>query len=613
MIQTARGHQFFRTNDSECFQQLASNEVHSTFTPGGGQVRRPHTLAPCKPCQERAVFIIGMSAGMKHTRDDVQTFQCLGQAHGAPVFGNFGRRHCRRQNRKGEGETQQHNRHYSHNESLVTINGIVLVSPRTDHAKPMFSTPQLYWVGPDGQENCLPLEAGEILIGRKGDADVVLNNQHVSRHHAKLVKTPEGYFLQDLGSTHGTFVNETRIEHHILKNGDKISLGKDRIDLHYWVGERPPLGPKTDTTQIFERSLIDLGLALPSGYSDLEKISCILDFQYQWEQLFTPDAAFQKILESALKISGAERGFILVRDARDNFGYTAGMDGQGRNLSLSHFKTSHTVVDDVVKKSAPVFMVEGLDNKYKEQASIVAMNLRAIACMPLMGIPSQADTPSILGILYLDSTKKMHSLSGLDQRILNKLAVEAGNVLERVEMIKGIEQRKKMEHELALAEETQRSLLPQTLPSVRSLKIHAFSKPTRYVGGDFYDFVELESGELFGVIADVSGKGVSASLLSSMLLGCLQMQVRAGLALHEALNRLNRFLCEKSSSSRFATMFSFTLNSDGYGRYISAGHNPAYLFRAATREIEELTSNNMIVGAFQFVTYEAAPLNLNPG
>ena len=60
-------------------------------------------------------------------------------------------------------------------------------------------------------------------------------------------------------------------------------------------------------------------------------------------------------------------------------------------------------------------------------------------------------------------------------------------------------------------------------------------------------------------------------------------------------------------------MFSFTLNSDGHGRYISAGHNPAYLFRAATREIEELTSNNMIVGAFQFVTYEAAPLNLNPG
>jgi phosphoserine phosphatase RsbU/P len=476
------------------------------------------------------------------------------------------------------------------------------------------STPQLYWLGLDGQENSFPLVTSEVLIGRKSDADVVLNNQHVSRHHAKLVKTSDGYVLQDLGSTHGTFVNESRVEHHVLRHGDKISVGKDRIDLHYFVGESKPAktAPKTDTTQIFERSLMDLGVVLPSGSSDLEKISCILDFQYQWEQLFTPDTAFQKILESALKISGAERGFILVREG-NNFGYTAGMDGHGRNLSLSHFKTSHTAVDDVVEKGAPFFMVEGLDSRYKEQASIVAMNLRAVACLPLMGIPSQADKPSILGILYLDSTKKMHSLSGLDQRILHKLAVEAGNVLERVEMIKTIEQRKKLEQELTLAEETQRSLLPTTLPKVRQLNIHAFSKPTRYVGGDFYDFVELESGELFGVLADVSGKGISASLLSSMLLGCLQMQMRAGLALDEAMNRLNRFLCEKSSSSRFATMFSFTLDPDGYGRYISAGHNPSYLYRAATRQIEELASNNMIVGAFQFATYDAAALNMNPG
>jgi len=352
---------------------------------------------------------------------------------------------------------------------------------------------------------------------------------------------------------------------------------------------------------------------LPSTSSDLEKISCILDFQYQWEQLFTPDTAFQKILESALKISGAERGFILVREPDGSFGYTAGMDGQGRNLSLSHFKTSHTVVDDVVLKGTAVFMVEGLDNKYKQQASIVAMNLRAVACLPLTGIPSQSDKPSVLGILYLDSTKRMHSLSGLDQRILGKLAVEAGNVLERVEMIKSIDQRKKLEQELTLAEETQRSLLPQALPRVQNLDIHAFSKPTRYVGGDFYDFVELESGELFGVLADVSGKGISASLLSSMLLGCLQMQMRAGVRLDEAVARLNRFLCEKSSASRFVTMFLFTMTSDGRGKYISAGHNPTYLFRAATGDIEELGSNNMIVGAFSFATYGAADLQLNPG
>lgn len=479
-------------------------------------------------------------------------------------------------------------------------------------AKTVSSTPQLYWSGPDGQENILPIASAEILIGRKGDADIVINNQHVSRHHAKIVKMAEGYLLQDLASTHGTFVNNERIENRILRHGDTIGLGKDKIELQFFIGEaKMQRGPK-DTTQIFERSLMDLGVVLPSNTSDLEKISCILDFQYQWEQLFTPDAAFQRILESALKISGAERGFILVREG-EGFGYTAGLDGRGRNLSPSHFQTSHSVVDDVVAKRAPVFMVEGLDNKYKEQASIVAMNLRALACLPLMGIPSQSDSPSILGILYLDSTKRMHSLSGLDQKIINKLAVEAGNVLERVEMIKSIDQRKKLEQELTLAEETQRSLLPQSIPQVKNLRIHAFSKPTRYVGGDFYDFLELDTGELFGVLADVSGKGISASLLSSMLLGCLQMQLRGGVPMEEAINRLNRFLCEKSSASRFVTMFLFKLDSEGHGGFISAGHNPTYLFRAATGKIEELDSNNMIVGAFSFASFEAAKLEMNKG
>jgi serine phosphatase RsbU (regulator of sigma subunit) len=91
------------------------------------------------------------------------------------------------------------------------------------------------------------------------------------------------------------------------------------------------------------------------------------------------------------------------------------------------------------------------------------------------------------------------------------------------------------------------------------------------------------------------------------------MQVRAGLTLDKTLNRLNRFLCEKSSASRFVTMFMFTLNSDGSGSYISAGHNPTYLFRAGANRIEELSSNNIIVGAFPFATYQAAPLELGPG
>jgi sigma-B regulation protein RsbU (phosphoserine phosphatase) len=201
----------------------------------------------------------------------------------------------------------------------------------------------------------------------------------------------------------------------------------------------------------------------------------------------------------------------------------------------------------------------------------------------------------------------MHSLSGLDQKILRKLAIEAGNVLERVEMIKTIEHRKNLERDLALAEETQRNLLPHELPNLPHVQLFAFSRPTRFVGGDFYDFQVLNSSELVGVLADVSGKGPAASLLSSMLLGCLQLLLRSGHSPETALDRLNKFLIERSAG-KFVTMFLFSVQPDGTVKYVSAGHNTAYLYRAARREIEELTSNALIIGAFEFAAFVAAEI-----
>ena len=94
--------------------------------------------------------------------------------------------------------------------------------------------------------------------------------------------------------------------------------------------------------------------------------------------------------------------------------------------------------------------------------------------------------------------------------------------------LKTLAEQERSEQELALAQETQESLLPRSLPQFENFRIHAFNSPTRYVGGDFYDFLQLSSGEWVGVLADVSGKGISAALLSSMVLGALSMEFRSG-------------------------------------------------------------------------------------
>jgi serine phosphatase RsbU (regulator of sigma subunit) len=204
----------------------------------------------------------------------------------------------------------------------------------------------------------------------------------------------------------------------------------------------------------------------------------------------------------------------------------------------------------------------------------------------------------------------------LETKNYSKVLEETVRELEasrEVIRLKTLEERKKSEQELALAQETQESLLPRSLPQVESLRIHAFNTPTRYVGGDFYDFLQLDSGDWMGVLADVSGKGMSAALLSSMVLGALSMEFHSRTQPQEVLERVNRLLCEKSLPYQFVTLFLFVLNPQGMGQFISAGHTPAYLFHSATGKIEELGSNANVLGLFDDASYESSVFRLDKG
>ena len=116
-----------------------------------------------------------------------------------------------------------------------------------------------------------------------------------------------------------------------------------------------------------------------------------------------------------------------------------------------------------------------------------------------------------------------------------------------------------------------------------------------------------------GVLADVSGKGMPAALLSSMVLGALSMEFRSRTQPQEVLHRVNQLLCEKSLPYQFVTLFLFLLRPDGTGQFISAGHNPACLFRSATGRIEELASEAFAIGMFDFASYQSRALHLDKG
>jgi serine phosphatase RsbU (regulator of sigma subunit) len=204
----------------------------------------------------------------------------------------------------------------------------------------------------------------------------------------------------------------------------------------------------------------------------------------------------------------------------------------------------------------------------------------------------------------------------LETKNYSKLLEETVRELERsreVIRLKNREEQEMRERELALAQETQESLLPRFLPQFENFRIHAYNSPTRYVGGDFYDFLQLSSGEWMGVVADVSGKGISAALLSSMVLGALSMEFRSGTEAQEVLYKVNQLLCERSLPSQFVTLFLFLLGPNGMGQFISAGHNPAYLFRSSTGKIERLFSDAHFLGMFDTASYPSRAFRLGKG
>jgi phosphoserine phosphatase RsbU/P len=469
------------------------------------------------------------------------------------------------------------------------------------------SAPALRWKKPDGSAGIFYLEAGEIIIGRREDAAIIFKHGEVSRRHASVRRDEQGVTLVDLESTFGTWVNGERVGLRVLQPGDRIRFGQNGPEVEVDFGEAQPAA-------VLDQALAHLTSVMPaagSADSDISKISYLLDLHYSFGQSFSADIVFRQIIKSVLDLSGAQRGCIL-RLRQGKFSWAAGLDARGSSLNESDFSASQSVITRVKESGQAIFMTKGINTDLAMQQSIVAQSLLAVACLPLQAIGQESGKAEAVGLLYIDSRQYMHAMTGLDQKILTRLADEAGRAIEKLEMVAGAEERRKLNDDLALANEAQTHLLPRQLPAFPPFEIHAFSRPTRHVGGDFYDF--FPSGEsLNGVLADVSGKGVASALMASMVQGAMGAEFQTAMSPDVALNALNNFVWRKTPASRYVTVFAFMLSRDGAGQYVGAGHNPAYLYRAATGVIEELASSGVPMGMFPTARYESTAFQMEVG
>jgi sigma-B regulation protein RsbU (phosphoserine phosphatase) len=194
------------------------------------------------------------------------------------------------------------------------------------------------------------------------------------------------------------------------------------------------------------------------------------------------------------------------------------------------------------------------------------------------------------------------------------LANQAFISLENAWLFRETIEKQKLEEELALASAIQRNLFPKRLPEIDGFELAARSTPTRHVGGDYYDMIELGDGRTLIAIADVSGKGTPASLLMSTVQASLRALADGALDLGVTTARINELIYKTTDFNKYATMVCGVLDRlDGTFLYTNAGHNPPYLLRAATGDLETLDAGGLPVGLMPGSSYECATVRLEPG
>ncbi len=450
------------------------------------------------------------------------------------------------------------------------------------------------------------LDRSPFTIGRKTDRDLVLMDPHASREHAEILTEGGHYYLVDCGSRHGTFVNGTAVQRVRLNWGDQIKFG----------GNVTAVFQKSDEHHSGVRDLLDQMKThdkTSTGTSDLERLSMFLEAARKLSSSGVLTDVLNTLLDTTIQLTGADRGFVFLRESDGTLKLAAGRDKKGQELTNDQ-SISRSFLDETLN-GAGEFVISDTTKliDYNERASLVAHDLRSVICIPLRrGTQVSSDSKEgVLGVLYLDSRYVGSDLGNVSHEILRAIATEAAMLIENAFLVEAEEARRRYAQELAIAAQIQQGLMSVHIPDVSYARLRAHSVACKDIGGDFFDVVKTED-DLTIVLADVSGKGVSAALLASILQGMIYSLLTAKQPLVEIASAVNRFLCSRNIAGKYATVAMGRIKKSGEVEYIRCGHVPAVHINkdAGVLRWDEGT---LPVGLIPEAVFEGGNHKLSPG
>jgi sigma-B regulation protein RsbU (phosphoserine phosphatase) len=471
-------------------------------------------------------------------------------------------------------------------------------------------------VNPSGNRSRVLLDPLPFTIGRHPDNHLVLRDNRASRHHARIATLEGEFYVEDLGSRHGVFVNGERVDRRRLASGDQIDFGvSESYQLVFTIEE-------AEIQRILDQfSMPSTSAPSTPGAENLAKLRALVEVARALQSSLSANDVLAAVVDAALTVTGTERGFLLLVQGED-LEVRVARDRQGKPLAASDLRVPTRIINRALSQRRELLSMNfdplGLEGVQPDM-SVARLELRSVVCVPLVRVrAAQSEETCVsspasetVGLLYMDSRGGAADLSFGNRELLQTLALEASTILENARLLEEERAKLRLEKELSVAREIQTSLLPKRLPVDGWFRAAGSSIPSHQVGGDSFDVRQFHPGAWSVLVNDVSGKGVSSALLASLLQGAFVLASETGLGMEEIALRINRFLLERTEGEKYATLFYAVLEAGGRMRYINAGHCPPFLLRNGT--LDGLAATAMPVGLIDRASFPPAEIWLEPG
>jgi len=363
--------------------------------------------------------------------------------------------------------------------------------PGQTKAKGLAGTPNICVIGSDGRVSNVPYLKSQITIGRGEDNDIVLNDQTVSRNHARIMETEEGHLLTDLGSFNGTKVNEESIQKTLLKNDDQIKIGMTKLifqakgkttpasaeppilftengdeNKHHQILESSPEGKNPHDTQELLISLDaqqirdEVESPTPSeqqgppsrinkDLSTLERSNKVLFVLYeisrQLHSIHDFHELLNKIMDLIFMVIDADFGFVILTGdkAPDELTPVVVKSKDGTAADKNKLKASRTIISKVIHDKVALLTSNAMDDSRLDQAkSLIIQKIRSAICVPLW------KKDEIIGVIQLDSVRFDNPFNQDDLELLKAIGSQMSMIIEQASLNEQIREEERMRSRL---------------------------------------------------------------------------------------------------------------------------------------------------------------------